>query len=560
MNEHSRYPGFLKSLLIISAFFALAPGIAGTQEFKKSLSPWMGRSLVNTKYGIVQGETDRAGTYAWRGLPYAQAPVGALRWKAPQPPLSWDNVLHGDKFSDSSLQKLPLGNWTSGSEDSLYLNIWRPADARPDLPVYVWIHGGGNSIGSASQTTDYLGYNFASKIGSVFVSLNYRLGVLGWFRHPDLASGNPRDDSGNYGTLDLIAALEWIQDNITAFGGNPRNVTIAGESAGAFNVLTLMLAPDARGLFHRAVAQSPYRTDATLPKAKHFAQGLADKLARKDGLAAPPQGEDFAPWIRSFSGKEILSQVGRGVAGMSPFPYPIWDGTVLPSEGFLAFSDPRKVVDVPLILGTNKEETKVFQIFGRQNPKDPFYQIGAEVASAAWKASGADSVADAIVSGDGARKVYLYRFDWGAPDGNGKSVLGGNAGLLLGAAHGVDIPFFLQNDSLFGNLLPLPVFTSKNEPGRKALKRAIGLYMLSFMEKGEPSSSAGEILPLWKFWDSAAKEPSFLILDADFEALRIREGRGRVTFASIRTWIDSLDEGMRERLHESARAYSDQFP
>jgi para-nitrobenzyl esterase len=555
MNEHSKYRGYFSSFFFMIAFFTLSLGMAGAQEYKKNLSPWTGRSFVHTRYGAVQGETDRAGTFAWRGLPYARPPVGELRWKAPRPPLSWDNVLQADRFSDASLQKLPLGNLTSGSEDSLYLNIWRPANPKASLPVYVWIHGGGNSIGSASQTTDYLGYNFASKTGSVFVSLNYRLGVFGWFRHPDLATGDPRDDSGNFGTLDLIAALSWIRDNIAAFGGDPRNVTIAGESAGAFNVLTLMLAPEARGLFHRAVVQSGYRTDATLLKAEDFAGDLAEKLAAKDGRSGPPQGASFAPWIRGLDGKTILSQVGRGVAGMSPFPYPIWDGTVLPSEGFAAFSDPRKVADVPLIIGTNKEETKVFQIFGRQDPRDPIYQIGAEVASAAWKASGADSIADAIVSADGSRKVYLYRFDWGAPDKNGKSVQPGVTGLMLGAGHGVDIPFFLQNDTLFGNLLPLPVFTSKNAPGRKALQRAMGLYLLGFMEKGEPSGLPKENLPAWKPWNSAADDPSFLILDADFEELRIREGHGRVTPDSIRKWVDSLDEGMRTRLLKAAEAY-----
>lgn len=547
-------PSFRGLALALAMTTAALAGL-GAQDLRTFLSPWAGESMVTTLYGRVQGETDKAGTFAWKGIPYAQPPLGALRWKAPLPPKPWSKVLQADRFSSASLQKLPLGSLASGSEDSLYLNVWRPADKRTGLPVYVWIHGGGNSIGSAGQTEDYLGYNLASRGGLVFVSLNYRLGIFGWFRHPGLAEGNPQDDSGNYGTLDLIAALGWIRDNIAAFGGDPGNVTIAGESAGAFNVLTLMLAPQARGLFHRAVAQSGYRTDASLEKAEAFSRGLAQKIAVREGLAAPPEGKAFSSWLRGIPGKTLLSQVERGVAGMSPFPYPIWDGTVLPAEGFAAFSDPSKVAPVPLIIGTNKEETKVFQLLGRQDPRDPLYQIGAEVASAAWKASGADSIADAIVSGDGNRKVYVYRFDWGAPDGEGESVLGKASGRLLGAAHGMDIPFFLQNDTLFGNLLPLPVFTSRNEEGRKALQRAMGGYLLGFMELGEPRARSENPLPEWKAWDAGSREPSFLILDAGLEELRIREGRGRTTQASIREWIGTLDPGLKERLLERASDY-----
>jgi len=487
---------------------------------------WSGSTLVATRYGVLAGVTDRNDTLSWKGIPYAEPPVGELRWRAPRPPKSWTGVKKTGSFEDSSLQRVPVVGWISGKEDSLFLNVWRPADDRTKLPVYVWIHGGGNSTGS-SGSSDYRGDAFAAKAGAVFVSVNYRLGPMGWFAHPALKTGNPEDDSGNYGTLDLIAALGWIRDNIAAFGGNPGNVTIAGESAGAFNVLTLMLAPAARGLFHRAVVESGYRTDSTPEKMRNFAESLA-----KD-LKLP--GENIARELRNADAKSILSRLAGSTSGMVSIPYPNWDGTVLPAEGFEAFRNPAKVVDVPLIIGTNKEETKIFQWLGRKNSKDPSYQTESLKASLNWKAEGADSIADAILSGDPERKVYVYRFDWGAPDSSGKSVLGGSAGAKLGAAHGMEIPFFLQTDSVYGNLLPLPIFTARNARGRKDLQDSIGRYLTAFMVSGDPNktpgteNAIGKELPRWETWSASSPMPAFLILDAGFESAEIRASTGRVT-------------------------------
>ena len=490
--------------------------------------------IVQTLYGSVSGKKDSADTYSWKGIPYATPPIGDLRWKAPRPPEHWQEVRKASEFGNKAAQVLPVLNWTIGNEDCLYLNVWRPADDRSKLPVYFWIHGGGNTMGSASSS-DYHGHALASRAGVVFVSVSYRLGPFGWFSHPGLTTGYPEDDSGNYGTLDLIAALEWVRDNISAFGGDPENVTIAGESAGAFNVLTLLLAPKARGLFHKAVVQSGYRTDSTPEMMRAFAVGLSERLTIP---------------LRDASTAAILKGISPSMAGMLDMPYPNWDGTVLPSDGYAAFADPSRVADVPIIIGTNKEETKLFQWLGRTDSHDPLYQARAELSSARWKAEGADSVADALTRGNPNRRVYLYRFDWGAPDVSGKSVLGGRAGTKIGASHGLEISFFLQTDSMYGNALPLPIRTKANEAGRKALQAMMGTYLEAFLKEGNPNA---ENLPEWEPWSAASDAPPFMVFDANLSTPTSRIDYGRTTIESTKAAFTAYSDPLKARLKEILR-------
>jgi para-nitrobenzyl esterase len=538
-KSRSTTPGVQRLALmaaILPLFFLAA--CAGTPDLSARDMPlqgnWTGSSLVATKYGAVRGGGDSFSTIAWKGLPYAAPPTGDLRWKAPRPLTPWQGIREASAFGPQAVQRVPVLGWAAGNEDCLYLNVWRPADGRARLPVYFWIHGGGNSTGSANSS-DAQGQAFAAHAGAVFVSVEYRLGPFGWFVRPEV-TGNAEDDSGNYGTLDLIAALGWVRDNIASFGGDPGNVTIAGESAGAFNVLTLLLAPAARGLFHRAVVESAYRTDSTPEKMSDFASKI---IAKIPGSA------------KEASASRILSLAPSGLIGMLDMPYPNWDGKVLPAEGFAAFSDPAKVADVPIIIGTNKEETKLFQWLSGKNSRDPGYQKGAEIMSASWKAEGADSIADAIVSGDPGRKVYVYRFDWGALDAAGRSVQGGRAGAKLGAAHAMEVSFFLGNDSIYNNVFLPPVFTNENEPGRKALQTVIGSYLAAFIANGNPNAgvgSAGEPyadLPAWEPWSADSPEPSFMVLDAGLAEAKVRLERGRITRDSAQASIDASSEPMR---------------
>ncbi|HWP69040.1 MAG TPA: carboxylesterase family protein, partial [Rectinemataceae bacterium] len=447
----------------------------------------------------------------------------------------------------------------------LYLNVWRPASLTKKLPVYVWIHGGGNTTGASNASSDYAGYALASKADLVFVSVNYRLGLFGWFAHPALRTGDPEADSGNFGTLDLIAALQWVRDNISAFGGDPENVTIGGESAGAFNVVTLLEAPKARGLFHKAVIESAYRTKATREEAGRFAESIACKLAVKQGkaktedeaaiLLASMGKEETALWLREASPGQLMSLVKSGDTGMFdfPFPYPVFDGTVLPADGFASLADPGRTADVPIIIGTNKEESKLFQWLSRQNSKNPLYQLQADITSAGWKADGADSIADAFTSAGSQRQVYLYRFDWGAPDKNGKSVFGGSAGKKIGAAHGMEISFFLQTDTIFSNVMPFMILTKENEKGRKDLQSAIGTYLGNFIRTGNPNGQeADPTLPTWRPWRFDDPSPSFMVFDADLEKALIRLELGRVTRESVLTRLEAgYPEPLKTTLREA---------
>ncbi|MCB1694514.1 MAG: carboxylesterase family protein, partial [Pseudomonadales bacterium] len=204
-----------------------------------------------TTTGDVVGFVDRFGARAWLGLPYAQPPVGDLRWRAPQPPRREAGLREALLAGNACPQKPSLLTTdteaaVTGSEDCLTLNIWSPPNA-VNLPVMFWIHGGGNTIGHGAG---YNGAYLATERKVVVVTINYRLGLFGWFRHPALARGDALDDSGNYGTLDMIAALNWVRDNIGQFGGDAGNVTVFGESAGAKDTLSMMASPLAKGLFH----------------------------------------------------------------------------------------------------------------------------------------------------------------------------------------------------------------------------------------------------------------------------------------------------------------------
>ena len=253
--------------------------------------------VINTSAGKVQGAA-LGGLRIFKGIPYAASPTGAMRWKAPLPAPKWKGVRDATKFGAVCVQPKPrpgsIYTWELPpmSEDCLSLNIWAPANAQK-APVFVWIHGGSLVSGAGSDEL-YDGTRLAAQ-GLIVVSINYRLGVLGFLAHPALSAESRRNVSGNYGLLDQIAALRWVNRNIAAFGGDASNVTIAGESAGGLSVMYLLAAPEARGLFAKAVAQSAYMISA--PELRSVTFG---------GVAAEPVG----PWLGEKVGAgDLLSLI-----------------------------------------------------------------------------------------------------------------------------------------------------------------------------------------------------------------------------------------------------------
>ena len=306
---------------------------------------WTGSPLVTTRFGVVGARDDVDQTWVWKAIPYARPPVGDLRWRAPREPLPWAGLRNPVSFSTACTQySAVLPGVIFGSEDCLYLNVWRPKSDDGGLPVYVWIHGGGNSIGSATATSENYGSSVASRSHLVFVSFNYRLGPFGWFSHPALREGvSAADDSGNYGTLDIIQALKWVQQNIGAFGGDPKNVTIAGESAGGFNVLSLLISPPAKGLFQRAMSESGAAITHGLDEADAKSRELLARVIARDRkvlthpngevLAAAMSNEAIRSYLRSRDDRDILLCYSTWAFGMVDNPSILRDGAVIPGRG-----------------------------------------------------------------------------------------------------------------------------------------------------------------------------------------------------------------------------------
>jgi carboxylesterase type B len=323
---------------LVAVFVMLAAGLCIAQE----------PAPVTVEGGSVRG-TAEDGLTVYRGIPFAAPPVGDPRWRAPQPAAKWEGVRLATKFAPGPLQG---GNPPSGkSEDCLYLNVWTPAKSDGDrIPVLVWIYGGGFNAGATSER-NYSGENLAKK-GVVLVSIAYRVGQLGFLAHPELSAESPNHVSGNYGLLDMIAGLQWVQKNIAAFGGDPGKVTIFGESAGGIAVSMLCASPLAKGLFQGVVSQSggsfgPPRP-ATMPGEN--LKRLAD--AERSGEAyAKNAGVSSIAELRKIAADKLPG--GRGLA------WPIIEGWVIPDDQYKLY-EAGKFNDTPILVGYNSDEGLTF--------------------------------------------------------------------------------------------------------------------------------------------------------------------------------------------------------
>jgi para-nitrobenzyl esterase len=500
--------------------------------------------------GSVVGFASRAGAQAWLGIPFAKAPVGELRWRAPQPPKPWSGTLSALRFGSACVQNAnelsgvadAKPGTVSGSEDCLYLNVYAPPSTPQQvssrrLPVMFWIHGGGNSVGQAGS---YDASVLAAKRQVVVVTTNYRLGPFGWFRQPALvaSAAAEADASGNFGTLDLIRALTWVRGEIAAFGGDPSNVTIFGESAGGTDVYSLLVSPLAKGLFERAIAESGGLSTSSLAEAANLKDAvepgdarsssemtlriLFPQLERANALLrvaslAPAQ---VASRLRAATPAQIFAAYNasgpQGMGGMIRMPMVLRDGHVIPSERSETLLAQGRYNQVPVIVGTNRDETKLFS-FG--DPKqvskwlgflprmrDPKrYALTAEYATLGWKLRAVDDPASVMRRVQGP-SVYAYRFDWDEEP----SFMGSDFSKLLGAAHGLEIPFVFEDfdTSFFGR-----VFTEKNRPGREALSEVMSSYWAQFAYTGKPGRGRAETLPQWLAWDPSEGGPKLIIFD-----------------------------------------------
>ena len=505
-----------------------------------------------TGQGPLVGYRAENGAHAWLGIPFAKPPVGELRWKAPRPPEAWPVPREALAFGSECIQFAgPMGSDAEageviGSEDCLFLNVFAPAlslaereSGSPGLPVMVWIHGGGNSIGSAHV---YDGSVLAAQERVIVVTLHYRLGVFGWLSHPALRpeGTDAADGSGNYATLDMVRALEWVRDEIAVFGGDPQRVTVFGESSGGTNVFSLLISPPARGLFQRAISQSG--GPSTLPRttAENYtddgepghprssrellldlliadgrASGRADAKQKLAGMPAP----EVSAYLRGKSPEEMLALFdGKGLGGMYWSVEIIQDGDVIP------LGDPLEVVRsgafarVPVIFGTNRDEVKLFALMGTDHVARLFgiplwlkderaYQLETEFPSLMWKLRGVDAPARAMVSVTPGR-VFAYRFDWDEE----RKLLFADLSKMVGAGHAVEIPFVFGGLGLGG--MDRFFFDAEHRPAAERLSQSMMSYWAEFARSGDPGRGGAGVLPRWQAWDETrADSPRMMILD-----------------------------------------------
>ncbi|MEA3224288.1 MAG: carboxylesterase family protein [Thermodesulfobacteriota bacterium] len=528
--------------------------------------------IRETMYGEVEGIEADANTWAWLGIPYAKPPVGELRWKAPQDPEPWDGVRGCTEFCSECSQPAMGRTWVPldyiiGSEDCLYLNIWRPQSDETGLPVYFWIHGGSNNFGTVK---DYNGAGIAGRLNMVVVVIQYRLGPLGWFTHPALRSGeNAYEDSGNFGTLDTVKALEWVKNNIAFFGGDPNNVTIAGESAGAHNVTNLLIAPLAAGLFHRAISESGGMSTIPVGTGVKMANDTIEMLLIADGTAANKfwaalyritmTDAEIEEYLRGKPAEDIINAQINKKAGSMDVHSAYEDGAVVPGSVISAIEsgDYNKV---PIVLGSNEYEVKSFlplvghvmeiktssnytwfDLYKVLDPDDPLtfenvmpaqydrdlYEACGYYGSRNWKAEYVDSIARKLKEKQD--NVYAYLFKWGGP-GSGPQPFD----FIFGAGHAMEIPFFWGSDeSLFGYS-----FTEENRPGRQALQDAMMTYMAQFARDGDPNEAG---LPVWEQWSNNEGEPKAIVFDATLEDANIGMMSEEVTEEGVLEEVKKLD-------------------
>ncbi len=459
---------------------------------------------VDAPAGLIEG-TLEDGIRVFRGIPYAQPPIGEGRWRPPQPLARWPGLKKALRFGPAApqLKSFPGNVYADDppamSEDCLSLNIWTPPDARR-LPVMVWIHGGALQAGWSGESI-YDGAALASR-GIVVVTLNYRLGVLGWLAHPELSAESPQGVSGNYGLLDQIAALRWVQANIGAFGGDPSRVTVAGESAGGLSALYLMASPPARGLFHRVICESGYMIST--PELKREAHGQPSAESAGLALARALQAPNLAALRRLEAGALVVAAARAGFA-----PFGVVDGPTLPRQIVETFGRGEQS-PVAVLAGFNSGEIRSLRMLAPRPPADPqAYEAAirarygdlAEAFLRLYPSSNMEesilaTTRDALYAWTAERMVrdqtrlglgsFLYEFDHGYPAADA---------LRLHGFHASELPY------VFGTLDRTPPQWPR-PPATLAERRvsaAMTDYWAGFVASGRPRAP-GE--PDWPDWGS----------------------------------------------------------
>ena len=495
---------------------------------------------VLTSSGTTEGYIKKGVIY-WEDIPYAKPPVGNLRWKAPRK-IEQNSDLIQPKDGNFCIQRTSvLGGSSqfsddiiSGSEDCLYLDIYAPKKTSKELlPVMFWIHGGGNTSGLKDL---YNFSKFVKKHNVIVITINYRLGPLGWFTHPSIQNfQDGLDKTSNFGTLDIISALEWVNKNINLFGGNVNNVTIFGESAGAHNVLSLLVSKKAKGLFHKAISMSgytesisvedAYKQDSSSPTSNYSSSEVINKIVNKLDESKTYSNKELRDVLYNLSGKEFY-QYYANRESFEEIPLLTNDGLVLPKIGLRdALSKKEHVNIVPTIAGSTRDEVKIWLAFSEYFvtlddsatsylfglPKvilkdEDAYEAFNYYRSNAWRIRGVIEPLNSLAIA-GNSQLYSYRFDW---DDHRMHILA-NFKKLFGAGHALEIPLLTGSAKLVGGP-PVSNFMYPKGISHFYTSRNMMKFWSNFATYGEPGYSTNNIgWDLYNYGEN--KSSSYIILD-----------------------------------------------
>lgn len=491
--------------------FVLFAAISFCASFLFSADLWAAPPVDQVKVdsGQLQGEIT-GGIVSFKGIPYAAPPIGELRWRAPQPVAPWSGVRSAVKYGADCMQA-PAGpgpHTALLSEDCLFLNVWAPVERTTKaMPVMVWIYGGGFVNGGTSMYSATDNGTVTAKRGVVFVTLNYRLGRFGFFAHPALSAESPSGPLGNYGYMDQIAALKWVRQNIAAFGGDPANVTIFGESAGGGSVLTLLTSQAARGLFHKAIVESgggreplmgARYLNKAVPGGKISAEETGVNFAKSVGITAT--GAEALAALRKLPADTVVAGLNMGTMWQAENTYsgPMIDGEIVRESPQSALLGGRWA-KVPVMIGANSADIgfpkgRTFEdfwaLFGASankakaayNPgnSDDAMTVGVRIASDQMMAEPARFVAKTVAA-SGVR-AYEFRFSYVAETLRPH---------LKGAPHASEVPYVMDTvRAVHGEKL-----TAQDE----SIAQRANAYWVNFARTGDPN---GEALPNWPAYDS----------------------------------------------------------
>ena len=498
--------------------------------FLFSLNIYSTEYEIKSSSGISNGYLHN-GVINWDDIPYAKPPLGLLRWKAPRALNAQDQIIKSKDGNHCVQEPSSMGGaqgegLLTGTEDCLYLDIKTPTNRTTELlPVMFWIHGGGNTSGLKDL------YNFSTMVNKhdvIVITINFRLGAFGWFTHPAIQNNhNGLDKTSNFGTLDIIQALKWVNKNIELFGGDPDNITIFGESAGGHNVLSLLVAPQAKGLFHKAISQSGYTTSVSKEHAyiTNIDNPIFNHTSNEVVKRLLTNSEKFSSMelnkeLYSLTAKEFFSDY----SDKSNLEVPLLtnDGIVIPKVGLeKALKDSKYIKNVPFMAGSNRDEVKLWIAAAKYFVELDYSVIGSILGipkvklkneasfeafnyyrSEAWKIRGVIEPISSLNTA-GNLNTYAYRYDWD----DHRRFLIADFKKLIGASHGTEIPLITGNNDVVGDFgfLMYP-----SGPSKRFLSKNMMLFWSNFAKKGLPGKSTNglEWLPY-----NYLKETNFLILD-----------------------------------------------